>query len=251
MEQRADHPRYRTTRPAQTPLGALSSGANPIGGRHPGVGRWTRLRLWWRGRRDADAGIPTVAPGSFTTPAIRELAASAERSHGLLRSILTGLLIDLDVEIAENVAAIAVLRALLATDPADQMVTEAEALGQPGSSDDAVARSRRSAAQARTANLTDRTRLGELQIRLAGLLERRERLIDDAQARADGISSFRDQCVEVYRAANLRRRGEDAAALAEAWVPPAFPSPAWLTTVRRVPTVTANTPPSTDGHREQ
>ncbi|WP_250281374.1 hypothetical protein [Frankia sp. CiP1_Cm_nod2] len=222
------------------PLGATGFGATRLDGRHAGVGRRTRLRLWWRGRRDAGAGIPTSAPASFVTPAIRELAAGAERSHSRLRSALTTLLIEIDTEIAETVAAIAVVRAQQDTDPADRMVADAEALGQPATSDDAAARTRRRAAQARTASLADRGRLSELRIRLAGLLERRERLIDDAEARADEISSFRDQCVEVYRAANLRRRGEDAAALAEAWVPPAFPPPAWLTAVHRVPTATAN-----------
>jgi hypothetical protein len=171
------------------------------------------------------------------------LAAGAARSHDLLHAVLTASLAELDTEIAEKVTAIAVVQARLAVDPADRLVAEAEALGQPATSDDAVARARRRAAKARAANLADRARFDDLRIRLAVLLERRERLIDGTAARADAVSSFRDQCIEVYRAANLRRRRDEAATIAEAWHPPAFPPPAWLADVRTVPTGVPNTVP--------
>jgi hypothetical protein len=232
MTHRTGHPHDVTRTVAPAPAVTI-----PVGEHHAGVGRRRRVLLWWRGRRDARRGIPTPEPASFATPTMRELAASAARSHDHLHAVLAAGLVELDAEIAEKSAAIAVLQARLVADSSDRLVADAEALGQPVTSDDAAARARRRAASARAASLTDRARLDGMRIRLAVLLERRERLVDETAARVDAVSSFRDECIEVYRAANLRRRGDEAAAaLAEAWHPSTFPQPTWLAGVRTVPT---------------
>ncbi|MBL7487463.1 hypothetical protein I6A60_05960 [Frankia sp. AgB1.9] len=226
------------------------------------LGVRTRLRLWWLGRRDGRAGVPSAtrsgptgdAPpasmvGWLASPAVLELAYAAARSHEALRGVLAAALGELDMRIAEGAAQAGLLAARVTGSPADRLVREAEDLGAPVSGDDAAARARRAAARARANLLTDQARLENLRVRLAVDLERRERLIDEVEARAGVISSFRDQCVEVYRAANLRRRRREAAALADAWPPPAFPPPEWLRTARCVPTgVLASAPAPAGAH---
>ncbi|MBL7487431.1 hypothetical protein I6A60_24755 [Frankia sp. AgB1.9] len=147
-------------------------------------------------------------------------------------------LVGLDTRIAEVSARVDVLVARVAGSPAERLVREAEELEAPRSGDDAAARARRAAARARADLVADQGRLDALRVQLAVCLERRERLVDEAEARARVISSFRDQCVEVYRAANVRRRRGEAAALVEGWPRTEFGPPAWLLTVRRVPTGT-------------
>ncbi|MBL7487475.1 hypothetical protein I6A60_06020 [Frankia sp. AgB1.9] len=180
--------------------------------------------------------VRPVMVGWSACPVVLELGYAAAREHEVLRGGLAVALVELDARIAEGTALVGVLAARVAGSPAERLVREAEELGVPVSGDDAAARTRRAAARARADLLADQARLENLRVRLAVDLERRERLIDEAEARAGVISSFRDQCVEVYRAANLRRRGREAAALAEAWPRPTFAAPAWLRTARRVPT---------------
>jgi hypothetical protein len=222
-----------------TPLGVVR------GGRRRGdVGWRARLRLWWLGRRDGRLGVPTPAAGDgpeerwVQPPAVLELACRAARSHEALRGALAAALAELDVPIAERAATVAWLAARVAASPAGSLIQAAEELGAPAGGDDAAARARRAAAKERAGLLADEARLAELRIRLAADLERRERLIDEADALAGVISSVRDQCIELYRAANLRRRRAGAAALAAAWPAPAFPPPAWPAAARRVPTGT-------------
>ncbi|MDT3440463.1 hypothetical protein [Pseudofrankia sp. BMG5.37] len=172
----------------------------------------------------------------MVTPVMLELANAAARSHEVLRGALAAVLVELDARIAERSARVEALAARVDASPAERLMRAAEELGAPASGDDAAARARRAAAKARAELLADQGRLADLRVRLAADLERRERLIDEAAARVGGVSSYRDQCIEVYRAANLRRRRRTAAALAGAWPRPTFPPPAWLHAARRVPT---------------
>jgi len=217
----------------ETPFGPVRAGR-----RGGGVGARGRLRLCWWGRRDARIGIPDAAWAQRQpiTPAIQELGSAAARTHELVRVALVAELVGLDARIAERFAAVSAVAGRVADSPAERLVEEAEKLGAPASGDDAVARARRAAARARAELAGDRARLDDLRLRLAADLEQRERLIDDAEARVAAISAFRDQCVEVYRAANLRRCEQDAPALAEAWPQPAFAPPDWLRSIRQVPT---------------
>ncbi|WP_239381699.1 hypothetical protein [Frankia sp. CIT1] len=219
-----------------------------------GPSRRTRFRMWLRGRRDGRVGLPTPAvplpqakpapgtahdtdpvswsadPQAWSTPAIREITALAARSHHALGVEALAALDGIDTGIARLEALVARLTSEL------PMNTEKERLHltpkQPRTCDDETARANRRAATGRSKRDATRQRLDTAREQLAELRKQREVTADRAVAQAMAVSSFCLQYIEVYRAANLRVRGEQAPVLAAAWPQPEINEPAWLADLR-------------------